>query len=86
MIKSNKEVTRKFRETYFLHRKPQKLKIAKKILFVENCFRKKGKNLLAKSHSAENTKTGQLSQNTKINVFPSKLGKDESKLSFLRIS
>ena len=40
MIKSNKEVTLKNRETYF-HRKPQKLKIAK------NVFRKLfSKNLL----------------------------------------
>ena len=32
MIKSNKEVTLKTRETFFLHnRKPQKLKIAKNI-------------------------------------------------------
>ena len=62
MIKSNKEVTRKTRETYFLHRKPQKLEIAKKIIFFENCFRKKWKISLAKSHSTENTKTGQLSQ------------------------
>ena len=30
-IKSNKEVTPKTRETYFLHRKPQKLKIAKHV-------------------------------------------------------
>ena len=58
MIKSNKEVTLETRETYFLHRKPQKLKIAKK------CFSKivseKNENflLLGKLHSAEETKTG----------------------------
>ena len=34
MIESNNEVTLKTRETYFLYRKPQKLKIAK------NAFRK----------------------------------------------
>ena len=43
MIKSNKEVTRKTRETYFLHRKPQKLKIAKYIIF-RKLFLKKMKN------------------------------------------
>ena len=43
MIKSNGKVTRKTRETYFFHRKPQKLKIAKKIFF-ENCFRIEIKN------------------------------------------
>ena len=59
MIKSNGKVTRKTRETYFFHRKPQKLKIAK------NIFRKlfsKKKISLGKSHSVEITKTGQLSQ------------------------
>ena len=63
MIKSNKEVTLKARETYFLYRKPQKLKI------VENVFRKLfSKNILkilsflGKSHSAEKTKSDQLSQ------------------------
>ena len=40
MIESKKEVTRKTRETYFLHRKPQKLKIVKQTLFFETCFRK----------------------------------------------
>ena len=40
MIKSNKEVTLKTRETYFLYRKPPELKIAKKVL------RKFSKNLL----------------------------------------
>ena len=40
MIKSNKEVTRKTRETYFLHRKPQKLKIAKKYYFSKIVFEK----------------------------------------------
>ena len=61
MIKSNKEITRKTRETYFLHRKPQKLKIAKNIIF-RKLFSKKMKISLAKSNSAENTKTGQLLQ------------------------
>ena len=61
MIKSNKEVTRKTRETFFLNRKPQKLKIAKNNIF-RKLFSKKWKISLAKSHSAENTKTGELSQ------------------------
>ena len=57
MIKSNKEVTPEPRETYFLYRKPQKLKFAKK------CFSKiiQEKNekflLLGKLHSAVKTKT-----------------------------
>ena len=38
MIKSNKEVTLKTRETYFLYRKPQKLKIAENVF--ENHFQK----------------------------------------------
>ena len=63
MIKSNKEVTLKTRETCFLYRKPQKLKILK-IVF-ENLF---SKNLLkflfflGKSHSAKKTKSDQLSE------------------------
>ena len=60
MIKSNKEVTLKTQETCFLYRKPQKLKILKvffKIFkkFIENFF-------LGKSHSAEETKSDQLSE------------------------
>ena len=57
-IKSNKEVTPKTRETDFLYRKPQKLKFVKffsKIVFEK--FLSRGN-----SHSAENTKSGQLLQ------------------------
>ena len=51
MIKS-KEVTLKTRETYFLHRKPQKLKIAKNVF--RKLFPEKMKIfLLGKLHSAE---------------------------------
>ena len=35
-IKTNKEVTLKTRETYFLYRKPQKLKIAKRFVLLGN--------------------------------------------------
>ena len=55
LIKSNKEVTLKFRETYFVYRNPQKLKIEKVV------FRKilpKNFSLLGKSHSAEKNKSG----------------------------
>ena len=58
-IKSNKEVTPKTRENYFLYRKTQKLK------FVENVFLKmssKSFSSRGKSHSVENTKSGQLLQ------------------------
>ena len=54
MIKSNNEVTLKTRETYFLYRKPQKLKITNKIsrkLFSKILL--KIFSLLGKSHSAE---------------------------------
>ena len=53
IIKSNKEVTLKTRETYFLYRKPQKPKIAE-IVF-RKMFLKKNENflLLGKLHSAE---------------------------------
>ena len=44
MIKNNKEVTRKTRETYFLHRKPQKLKIVKKNIIFRKLTSKKTKN------------------------------------------
>ena len=43
MIKSNKEVALKTRETYFLYRKPPELKIAKNVL------RKFSKNVLKSS-------------------------------------
>ena len=61
MIKSNKEVTLKTRETYFLYRKPQNLKIAKSVfqdIFSEKVIEK----FLGESHSAKKTKSGQLSQ------------------------
>ena len=44
-FKSNKEVTRKSSETYFLYRSPQKLKIAKKS-FSKSVFEKITKNSL----------------------------------------
>ena len=56
-IKSNKEVTPKTRETYFIDRKPQKLKFVKKV------FRKLSSKRFSSrdnSHIAENTKSGQL--------------------------
>ena len=60
MIKSNKEVTLKTRETYLLYRKPRKLKSA-------NVFRKlfskkflKAFSFLGESHSAEKMKSGLL--------------------------
>ena len=86
MIKRNKEVTRKTWETYFFHRKPQKLKIAKK-----NIFRKLLSKKNEKFHSVSRIvskvrKLATYRRITKRKVFPSKLGKDESKLSFLRTS
>ena len=62
MIKSNKEVTLKTQETCFLYRKPQKLKILKifKKLFSKNLL--KTFFFLGKSHSAEKTKSDQLSE------------------------
>ena len=85
MIKSNGKVTRKTRETYFFHRKPQKLKIAK------NIFRKLFSKKNEKFHSVSRIvsklrKLASYRRNTKIKVFPSQLGKDKSKLSFLRTS
>ena len=82
MIKSNKEVTRKTWESSLFHRKPQKPKIAKKIFF-ETCFRKN-----EKFHSVvpKIRKQATYRRNTERKVFPSKLVKDESKLSFLRTS
>ena len=52
MIKSNKEVTLKARETYFLYRKPQKLKIANFFLkfILKKVFEK---FFLGESHNAE---------------------------------
>ena len=58
-IKISKEVTPKTLQTHFLYRKPQKLK------FVKNVFRKlssKSFSTRGKSHSAKNTKSGQLLQ------------------------
>ena len=86
MIKSNKEVTRKTRETYFLHRKPQKLKIAKKYYFLKIVFEKNEKFHSLSRIVSKIRKLANYRRNTKINVFPLKLGKDESKLSFLRTS
>ena len=62
MIESNKEVTLKTRETCFLYRKPQKLKNLKifKKLFSKNLL--KTFFFLGKSHSAEKTKSDQLSE------------------------
>ena len=86
MIKSNKEVTRKTRETYFLHRKPKKLKIAKKYYFSKIVSEKNEKFHSLSRIVPKIRKLANYPRNTKINVFPSKLGKDESKLSFLRTS
>ena len=85
MLKSNGKVTRKTRETYFFHRKPQKLKNAK------NIFRKLFSKKNEKFHSVSRIvsklrKLASYRRNTKIKVFPSQLGKDKSKLSFLRTS
>ena len=63
VIKSNKEVTLKTRETCFLYRKTRKLKILKivlKKLFSKNLL--KTFFFLGKSHSSEKTKSGQLSE------------------------
>ena len=62
LIKSNKEVTLKTQETYFLYRKRQKLQISKNSF--RKLFSKKNEKLLLldKSHSVEKTKTGHLSQ------------------------
>ena len=64
MIKCNREVTLKTRDTYFLYRKPQKLKTAKNVL--RKIFSKKLLEIfffVGESHSAEKTKSGQLLQN-----------------------
>ena len=85
MIKSNKEVTRKTWETYFFHRKPQKLKIAKKN-FSKIVFEKNEKFHSVSRIVPKIRKLATYRRNTKRKVFPSKLGQDESKLSFLRTS
>ena len=85
MIKSNEEITRKTWETYFFHRQLQKLKVAKNIFF-ENCFRKNEKFHSVSRIVPKIRKLATYRRNTKRSVFPSKLGKDESKLSFLRTS
>ena len=74
MIKSNKEVTIKTQETYFLHKKPQKLKIAKRFPYsVSRIVPKK-------------RKVASYLRNYKLGV-PLKMSlKDESKRSFLRSS
>ena len=70
MIKSNKEVTLKTRETYFLYRKPQKLTIAKNVfrkLFSKNSL--KIFSFLGKSHSAEKKrKVASYRRNNKLGV------------------
>ena len=53
------------RNLFFLYRNPQKLKIAKNVLFLRKKTSKKfilNILFLGKSHSAEKTETGQLSQ------------------------
>ena len=77
MIKSNGKVTRKTRETYFFHRKPQKLKIV---------FEKNEKFHSVSRIVSKLQKLASYRRNTKIKVFPSQLGKDKSKLPFLRTS
>ena len=85
MIKSNGKVTRKTRESYFFHRKPQKLKIAK-IIF-RKLFSKKNEKFHSVSRLVSKLrKLASYHRNTKIKEFPSQLGKDKSKLSFLRTS
>ena len=69
----------------FFHRKPQKLKIAR------NIFRKLFSKKNEKFHSVSRIvsklrKLTSYRRNTKIKVFPSQLGKDKLKLSFLRTS
>ena len=62
MIKINKEVTLKIRETCFLYRKPQKLKVLK-IVFKKLVSKNLLKTFfLGKSHSAEKTKSDQHSE------------------------
>ena len=85
MIESNGKVTRKTRETYFFHRKPQKLKIAKKY-FSKIVFEKNEKFHSVSRIVSKLRKLASYRRNTKIKVFPSQLGKDKSKLSFLRTS
>ena len=85
MIKSNGKVTRKTRESYFFHRKPQKLKIAK-IIF-RKMFSKKNEKFHSVSRLVSKLrKLASYRRNTKIKEFPLQLGKDKSKLSFLRTS
>ena len=66
MIKSNKEVALKTRETHFLYRKPQRLKIAK------NVFRKfhlKNENVLSVSRIVlKKRKVARYRRNIKIGV------------------
>ena len=86
MIKSNKEVILKIRETSFLYRKPQKLKIAKNVF--REFFSKhllKIISFLCTSHSAEKTKVASYRRKHQV-VVSFKMGYDESKLSFLRTS
>ena len=71
MIKSNKEVTRKTRETYFLHRKPQKLKIWKKYHFSKIVFEKNEKFHSLSRIVPKIRKLANYRRNTKMNVFPS---------------
>ena len=84
VIKSNKEVTLKTRETCFLYRKTRKLKILKivfKKLFSKNLL--KTFSFVGKSHSAEKNEKWPALWNDKLGVS-FKMGYDESKFSFLR--
>ena len=86
MIKSNKEVTLKTRETYFNHRKPQKPKFAEKY-FPKIVFRKIDIFFHSVSRIVPKRKQNWPGIAAMIKeVFPVKIGKDESKLSFLRFS
>ena len=74
MIKSIGKVTRNTRETYFFHRKPQKLKIAKKIFF-ENCFQENEKFHSVSRIVSKLRKLASYRRNTKRKVFPSQLNR-----------
>ena len=83
MIKSNEKVILKTRQIYFFHRKPQKQKIAN--FFFKIFFKKILKifSSLGKSHSAKKTEVACYRRNNRLRVS-SKMGYDESKLSFFR--
>ena len=69
----------------FFTKKPQKLKIAK-IYFSKIVFEKNEKFHSVSRIVPKIRKLATYRRNTKRKVFPSKLGKDESKRSFLRTS